>query len=77
MIGDTATTGARQAAIAARIPGTARIGSMLMKGLDGQITTASRSSLASASMSAGVGRAAPAPWNSNPLTFGSQRRSTK
>ena len=40
MIGETATTGAPQPASAARTPGTARIGSMLMKGLDGQITTA-------------------------------------
>ena len=45
MIGDTATTGARQAVSAARMPGTARIGSMLMKGLEGQITTAARRSL--------------------------------
>ena len=40
MIGETAMTGAAQVAIASRMPGTARIGSMLMNGLDGQITTA-------------------------------------
>src|SRR5437016_113100 len=40
MIGDTATIGAAQSRSAARIPGTARIGSMLIKGLDGQMTTA-------------------------------------
>ena len=39
-MGETATTGAPQPARAARMPGTARMGSMLMKGLDGQITTA-------------------------------------
>src|SRR5437764_273559 len=40
MIGDTAITGALHARNAARTPGTARIGSMLMNGFDGQITTA-------------------------------------
>ena len=77
MIGEIATTGARQAAIAARMPGTARIGSMLMNGFDGQITTASSCSLASAAQSAGVGRASAAPWNSKPVTFGAHRRATK
>ena len=46
MIGDTATTGAAHCAIASRMPETARIGSMLMNGLDGQITTARSSRIA-------------------------------
>ena len=40
-IGLTATTRSRRAATAARIPGTARIGSIEMNGLDGAITTTS------------------------------------
>jgi hypothetical protein len=51
MIGDTATTGAPQSAMAPRSPGTARMGSMLINGLEGQITIASSSSLVSASQS--------------------------
>ncbi len=50
MIGDTATTGAGQAVSAARTPGSARIGSMLRNGLDGQITTARKRASASAAM---------------------------
>jgi peptide/nickel transport system substrate-binding protein len=76
-MGETATTGAPQDLSKAPMPETARIGSMLMKGFDGQITTASRLSLSSAAPRAGVKRASPAPRNSNPLTFGAHRRSTK
>ena len=39
--GLTATTGAPEAAIASRMPGTARIGPMLITGLEGPITIAS------------------------------------
>ena len=41
--GLTATTGAAEAAIASRMPGTARIGPMLITGLEGPITIASAS----------------------------------
>ena len=69
-IGETAITGARQAASAARRPGTARIGSMLMNGFDGQITTARSRSAASAASSAGCGRAVSAPSNAISRTTG-------
>ena len=44
MIGDTAATGPSQASIAARIPGTARIGPIETNGLDGAMTTTRRRS---------------------------------
>ena len=59
--GDTATTGAGQSASAARTPGTARMGSMLMNGLDGQITTAVVAGSASAARKSGCARAVAAP----------------
>ena len=77
MIGDTAMTGAAQSASAARTPGTARIGSMLMNGLDGQITTASVAGSANAARKSGCARAVAAPWNASSCTAGSQRRRTK
>ena len=46
---------------ASRTPGTARIGSMEMNGLDGQITTASRSGAARAARNSGCGRACSTP----------------
>ena len=61
MIGDTAITGAAQSASPARTPGTARIGSMLMNGLDGQITTALSRESASAARKSGCASAASAP----------------
>ena len=77
MIGDTAMTGAAQSAIAARMPGTARIGSMLMNGLDGQIDHCRSRGSASAARKSGWARAVAAPWNATSCTTGSQRWRTK
>ena len=77
MMGETPTTGALAARIASLIPGTARIGSMLMKGLDGQTTTQASAGPESASSTALDGRAASAPSNSKPVTAGSHRSRTK
>ena len=77
MIGDTATTGARQARSASRTPGTARIGSMLMNGLDGQITTARSCGSAQRGEKSGCGRAVSAPAKASSRTTGSQRSRTK
>ena len=61
MIGETATTGARQAPIASRIPGTASIGSMLTKGFDGQMMTARSRVSRSAARTSAWTRAEAAP----------------
>ena len=61
MIGVTATMGAPLACSAARRPGTARIGSTLSHGFDGQIMIPFRSGAESASTTCGVGFAATAP----------------
>ena len=76
-IGETPITGAPAARTASRIPGTARIGSMLMKGLDGHTTTHRNEGSASASSAAPHGRASPAPSKSKPVTAGSHRSRTK
>ncbi len=75
MMGETATTGARQARSALRTPGRDRIGSMLMNGLDGQITTAVSAESASADRNVSCGWASP--WKTSSWTTGSQRRRTK
>ena len=77
MIGDTATTGARHSRSAARTPGTARIGSMLMNGFDGQIMTARSRGSVSAARNPGCGRAASAPAKASCEITGSQRSRTK
>ncbi len=59
MMGDTAATRASRPSIAARIPGTARIGPIETNGLDGAMTTTRADS--SASTTPGAGRAASAP----------------
>ena len=69
--GLTATTGASEAAIASRMPGTARIGPMLITGLEGPITIASAARRASATSA--VGRASAIPSSSTPSTSGSPR----
>ena len=57
-MGVTAITGAPLARIASRMPGTARIGSMLSQGFDGQMMTPARSGADSACIACGVIRAA-------------------
>ena len=69
--GLTATTGARLAAIASRMPGTARIGPIEMIGFDGPITIVCAPAIASAT--SGVGLAAPAPRKSTSCTGPSPR----
>ena len=54
--------------IAARSPGTARIGSMLMKGLDGQITTARQLPVAQRREELGLGPRLAAPSNASSRT---------
>ena len=73
-IGLTATTRSRRAATAARIPGTARIGSIEMNGLDGAITTTSAAAIASSTP--GAGRAASAPSKRMPSTGSAWPRRT-
>ena len=75
--GETATTGAAQAASAARRPGSASIGSMLRYGFEGQITTASSPGSASARSASGLGRASAAPSNAMPVTVGLHASRTK
>ena len=77
MIGETPIAGAAAAWIAARIPGTARIGSMLMKGFDGHTIAHRSEGSARASSTAPHGRASAAPSNSKPVTAGSHRSRTK
>ena len=77
MIGDTATTGAPLALIASRMPGIARIGSMLMKGLDGQTITARTSPESSAAVISAWGRASAAPSKTSSWTTGRHCRRTK
>ena len=78
MIGETAITGAAQSASAARTPGTARIGSMLMNGLDGQIDHCRQSRVGQCGQEVRMRRApSSAPWNASSCTTGSQRRCTK
>src|SRR5262245_66118863 len=76
-MGDTATTGAAHVAIASRREGTARIGSMLRNGLDGQITTARRRGSRSAASTSGCARAVSAPLYATSRTARAQRPRTK
>ena len=75
MKGQTAIFGALAAFTAAAIPGIARIGATLTRGLDGAITM--RSAAAMASRASGVGRAASTPSKRNSRTSGAQRSFTK
>ena len=68
MIGDTATMGTRAARSSVSQPGTARMGSMLTKGFDGQITIAASSGAARPPAISGVGRARSTPAKANPVT---------
>jgi hypothetical protein len=70
MIGDTATIGAPLALIAWRMPGIARIGSTLMKGLDGQMITARTSPEHSAAVMSACGRASVTPSKASSWTSG-------
>src|ERR1700674_664942 len=70
MMGDTATTGAPLALIASRMPGMARIGSMLMKGLDGQTITARTSPERSAAVMSACGWASVTPSKASSWTTG-------
>ena len=60
-MGVTAMTGAPLALTASRMPGTARIGSMLSHGFDGQMMTPARPGAESACITCAVIRAAAAP----------------
>jgi hypothetical protein len=77
MIGLTAITGAPRRRSASRMPGTARIGSIVWYGLQGASTTASRPSACSASSASSESRAASTPPYWKPRTAGSHFRSTK
>ena len=66
MIGLTAATLPRALRSASRIPGTERIGPMLVMGLLGAITTASADKIAS--MTPGAGSASEAPANRTEFT---------
>ncbi len=69
-MGETATTGAPLTLIASRMPDIARIGSMLMKGLDGQMITARTSPERSAAIMSAWGRASVAPSKASSWTTG-------
>ena len=56
--------------IAARMPGTARMGSTLTKGFEGQMMMARRSRRSSAASASGCARAVSAPANMNSRTAG-------
>src|SRR5437764_961995 len=76
-IGETATTGAPLSLIASRMPDIARIGSMLMKGLDGQMITARTSPERSAAIMSACGRASVAPSKASSWTTGAHCWRTK
>ena len=76
MMGDTAITGADALRSASFTPGKARMGSMLMKGLEGQMTMAAVSGRATARIHSACGRAWSIPAKRRFRTTGSQWRST-
>ncbi len=71
--GLTATTGAPDAAIASRIPGTERIGPIEITGFDGPTTIASAAASASRTSSVGAARSSP---RTSTRSIGASDRST-
>jgi len=63
--GLTATTGAVAVMIASRIPGTARIGPMLITGLEGPMTIRSAAAIAAVTSPVGLAEEIPSSWTAS------------
>ena len=76
-MGETATTGTRNFSSVFFIPGKLKIGSILMKGLEGQMITAARAGFDRESVKPSAGAACSMPLKCTPVNTGLHESFTK